>query len=337
MNLEFKKFSYANISFVKPTIFVTVWLILLICLSTSFGQQSKTSKTDTTTSSKEVDERPIVVNTDLVNVVVTVIDDNGRYVTGLSKDSFTLYDDKVPQEIKFFSDTDEPVSVAIVLDTSSSMSGDKIQLVREAVSRFIENSHPKDEYFLIEFNSQARLLMTGTSDTEALLEKVSNLQPRGQTALLDAVFLGVEAVTRGRYDRRAVIVLSDGEDNHSRYNLKELKNFLKETGVFVYTVGFHQGKIPGSMSYQYDHMTMEELSIPTGGRAFFPWDDFEIVEAFEQIALELRHQYSLAFTPSELRGNGKWHRIKVKVSRTTTVRKASVRHRNGYYDFLTPM
>ncbi|MDQ3252424.1 MAG: VWA domain-containing protein, partial [Acidobacteriota bacterium] len=151
-------------------------------------------------------------------MTVTVTDMYGRFVTGLKKDGFTITDEKIPQEISFFSDEDAPVSLGVVFDVSGSMSGDKIKRAREALRKFVETSHNSDEYFLIGFNHRPQLLLDRTRDSNALLDKLTLVQTKGQTALYDACYLGVEKVTRGTHQKRALLVISDGQDNSSRYS-----------------------------------------------------------------------------------------------------------------------
>ncbi len=182
------------------------------------------------------DEQQIVINTALITLTVSVTDAAGNSVSGLDKRTFTVFDDKVPQEISFFSDEDAPASVGIVFDVSGSMSGDKIMRAREALARFIETSHHHDEYFLVDFNSRARLLLDKTRDSDAVLNKFTYVQPRGNTALYDAAYLGIEKVMHGVHTKRAILLISDGEDNNSRYTFKELRRRLQESGVVVYSI-----------------------------------------------------------------------------------------------------
>lgn len=298
------------------------------------------------------DDQTLIVNTDLVSLTVTVTDRDDRFIEGLDKSAFAVFDDKQQQEITFFSDEDAPISVGIVFDMSGSMSGEKIVRAREAVARFIETSHPQDEYFLIAFDSRARLLLDRTHDSTAILNKVTYVQPGGRTALYDAAYLGVEKLLSGMHERRTLIVISDGEDNSSRYSLKELVRQVRESGVLVYTVGIldppvstdtthtrerwmSRSTAPGfsaleSASHQYDRMTLEELSIPSGGRAFLAHNGTEMTDVFERIALELRHQYSIGYRPTNFNGDGKWHRIKIKVNPPVGFPHAIVRTREGY-------
>src|SRR5687767_8103513 len=180
------------------------------------------------------DTKPVIVHSDLITLTVTVTDTYGRFVTGLGKNAFTIFDDKTQQEISFFSDEDAPVSLGVVFDVSGSMGGDKIMRAREALAKFVDTSHSRDEYFLIGFNSRAQLLLDHTRDSDALLNKLTFVQTKGQTALYDATYLGVERVTRGAHKKRAVLLISDGQDNSSRYTFSELKRLLKESDVIIY-------------------------------------------------------------------------------------------------------
>ena len=196
---------------------------------------------------KEVgDNTTLITPTDLVNLTVTATDTYGRYVSGLNKNAFAIYDEKQQQEITFFSDDDAPVSVGVIFDVSGSMGGDKIRRAREALSRFIQTSHNSDEYFLIGFNQRAQLLLDKTRDGNAVLDKLTFVQTRGQTALYDACYLGVEKVQRGQHPKRALLLISDGQDNNSRYTFTELRKLLKESDVTLYGIGILSGSDAGS-------------------------------------------------------------------------------------------
>src|SRR5205085_2233039 len=196
------------------------------------------------------DERkPQIIHSDLVTLTVTVTDTYGRFVTGLGQNAFTVTDDKVPQEITFFSDEDAPVSLGVVFDVSGSMGGDKINKAREALSKFIETSHARDEYFLIGFNNRAQLLLDHTRDSDALMQKLTFVQTHGQTALYDAVYLGVNKVTRGTHTKKAILLISDGQDNSSRYTFSELRRLLKESDVIIYAVGIVDGHDNSELGY----------------------------------------------------------------------------------------
>ena len=278
----------------------------------------------------EADEKPISVTTDLVTLTLTVTDPYGRYVSGLGKNAFNILDNNEEQNITFFSDVDAPISIGILFDVSGSMSGEKIQRARKALERFINTSHPMDEYFLIAFNSRAQLLLDRTRDGEAVLNKLTLVQPKNDTALYDACYLGIERVTRGAHQKKALLIISDGQDNNSRYNFGEVRRLLKESDVTIYSVGIND-KDAGSQLGMQGQAFLEELSSVTGGKAFFPQTNVEMDEIFERIALELRHQYSIGYTPKDFAPDGKWRKVKVKIKPPRGLPRLTVRGRDGYY------
>ncbi|HEX4899723.1 MAG TPA: VWA domain-containing protein [Pyrinomonadaceae bacterium] len=274
---------------------------------------------------------PVIVNTDLITLTVTVTDTYGRYVSGLGKNAFTILDNKEAQDISFFSDDDAPVSVGVIFDVSGSMSGDKIKRARDALANFIQTSHNADEYFLIAFNSRAQLLLDKTRDGDAVLDKLTFVQTKNQTALYDACYLGVEKVQRGAHPKRALLLISDGQDNKSRYTFNEVRRLLKESDVVLYAVGILSGSDAGSSLGMEGQGILDELANVSGGKAFFPRSAAEMDDIFEQIALELRHQYSIGYKPTDFNNDGRWHRIKVKVTPPRGLPKLFVRSKEGYY------
>jgi Ca-activated chloride channel family protein len=276
-----------------------------------------------------------IVNADLITLTVTVTDTYGRFVTGLNQKAFTILDDKSEQEISFFSDEDAPVSLGVIFDVSGSMSGDKIRKAREALARFIDTSHQGDEYFLIGFNSRAQLLLNKTRDSDALLDKLTFVQTKGQTALYDACYLGVEKVTRGTHQKKAVLLISDGQDNSSRYTFSELRRQLKETDVIIYAVGIVGEGDDGSLGMG-GRAILEELAAVSGGKAFFPSTGAEMNDTFERIALELRTQYSIGYRPSNFANDGRWHKLKVKVQPPRGMSRLFVRAKEGYFAVTNP-
>jgi Ca-activated chloride channel family protein len=286
--------------------------------------------------SGEVGDKPVLINTDLITLTVTVTDGYGRYVSGLNQKAFTVLDDKVPQELEFFSDEDAPVSVGVVFDLSGSMSGEKIRKARDALSHFIQTSHEQDEYFLVGFNDRAQLLLDKTRDGESVLNKLSFVEPRHNTALYDACYLGVEKVTRGSHPKRAILLISDGQDNDSRYTFSELRRLLKESDVVLYSIGILSGNDSGSSLGMGGQAILDELSSVSGGKAFFPNTSAEMDDTFEKIALELRHQYSIGYRPANFVTDGKWHRLKVKVNPPRGLPRLFVRSKEGYFAIASP-
>lgn len=308
--------------------FERLFAVSLIALAFSVAANSQNP---TPTPVPEDPDERIRVKTDLVSLTLTVTDPYGRYVSGLSKGAFTIFDNNQEQEITYFSDADAPVSVGIVFDVSGSMSGDKINKARKALERFIGTSHPSDEYFLIAFNNRAQLLMDRTRDGEAVIRKLTLVKPKENTALYDAVYLGVERVTRGTHQKRAMLIISDGQDNASRYNFGEVRRLMKESDVVTYSVGImDRGDSASSLGMQ-GQAFLDELSSVTGGKAFYPQTDIEMDEIFERIALELRNQYSIGYVPKDFQPDGKWRKVKVKIKPPRGLPRLTVRSREGYY------
>jgi Ca-activated chloride channel family protein len=303
-----------------------LWALLLLLSAGAIAQTPQS-----TPPPDEDPSRPYRIPTDLVTLTLTVTDMYGRYVSGLNKKAFTIYDNNVEQEITFFSDSDAPVSVGIIFDVSGSMSGEKIGKARKALERFVNTSHPSDEYFLIAFNNRAQLLMDRTRDGEAVLRKLTLVEPRQSTALYDAVYLGIDRVSRGAHQKRALLIISDGQDNASRYNFGEVRRMLKESDVVSYAVGIMDRGDVGSMEGMQGQAFLDELTSVTGGKSFYPTTDIELDEIFERIALELRHQYSVGYTPKDFQPDGKWRKVKVRVKPPRGLPRLTVRSREGYY------
>lgn len=301
---------------------VLILLVLMLIATQPLVAQKQPDKTPQ-------DDQPLTINTDLVTFNVSVTDREGRAVTGLNKNIFNVFDNKTLQEIHFFSDEDTPASISIVFDASGSMSEKKINQAKEALASFINTTHNRDEFFLIDFNSRARLLLDRTRDSDAILNKFNLVEPQGNTAVYDAVYLGVEKVMQGSHPKKVVLLISDGEDNNSRYSYRELRRRLRESEVIIYAIGFG-GYYPlkGGLN---GRETLKELASTSGGKAFFPKGQVDMDEAFEQIALEIRHLYSVSYYPNNFLADGKWHRVRVKVNFPKGSPLFSVRSREGYF------
>lgn len=274
----------------------------------------------------------IVIGTGLVNVTVSVTDNYGRFVTGLSKEHFEVFDDKVKQQIAHFSDDDAPVSLGIVYDVSGSMK-ERIGRSLKALRRFIETSHDDDDVFLIGFNDRARLVQDFTTSGDQVLGHLMFVAPKGSTALYDAAYLAVEKIQQGRHSKKALLVISDGQDNKSRYTYKELRNRVKESDVQIYAIGITD---PGNDQLAgFGRSNLEEITRMTGGRSFFPsaFNEAELIEICTRIALELRHQYSIGFYPTDLTSEAKWHKVQVKINPPKGLGRLSLSFKDGYQSF----
>lgn len=276
--------------------------------------------------SRSGNDESIAISTELVSLRVGVMDKQGRYIPGLEQGSFAVYENGVRQQISLFSDQDAPAAVGIVLDVSGSMTDEKIRRAREALARFIQTSHEEDEYFLIGFNEHPQLLLAGVRGSEAMLTRISGIKPKGNTALYDAVALGLEQVMHSRLPKRALIVISDGEDNRSRLGFGQVRRLLREAAVTVYTV-----LIGPLLPRSNGGLVMDDFASVSGGKSYFPSNAEKMSEAFEQIALELRRQYSIGYVPSSFVADGKWRRIKVRVTPPSESQGLVVRSRTGYY------
>lgn len=258
-----------------------------------------------------------------VLVRVTVTDPLNRYVVGLERQHFKVYEDKVEQTITHFSNDKAPISVGIILDTSGSM-GDNILSARTSVARFLDQGDPADEYFLVGFNERSTLLQDFTSESDSLRNDISIANPKGRTALFDAIYLGLEKMGQARNDKKALIVITDGEDNTSRYTYGEVKDYVKESDTQIYVIG-ERGELG------YGRQIINDIVRLTGGRAFFPHNFKQLDYFVDLIHTELRNQYVLGYVPLDRNFNGEWRKLQVKLDPPEGLPKLSVRAREGYY------
>ena len=301
------------------------------------GNDSKTAslKRENTELAQKSQRKPsdkLILGTDLVSLNVTVTDTYGRFVTGLKKEHFEVYDEKVKQRIEFFSDEDSPVSLGLVYDVSGSMKSRASRSIR-ALTRFFETSHTDDDYFLMAFNDRARLVQDFTTSADQILSRLMFVEAKKSTALYDAAYLAVEKVRQGRHTKKALLIISDGQDNQSRYTYKELRNRVKEADVIIYAIGItdpYNDSLSG-----YGRSILTEMARMTGGRAFFPtaYNELELVEICTRIALELRHQYALGFYPTDKADKEEWRDLKVKIKPPRGLGRLAVIHREGYQAF----
>jgi len=272
-----------------------------------------------------------VIKTDvkLVLVPVSVTDSMERLVTGLNADNFQLYEGKKPQEIRHFSSEDVPVSIGIILDTSGSM-GDKMNRVREAVSQFCQEANPQDEFFMIEFSDQPHLVTDFTSAPEDLERELLFTRSKGRTALLDAIYMGLHKIKEAKYGKKALLIISDGGDNHSRYGEREIKAAAKESDVMIYAIGTFDRIVP-TLEELRGPTLLSELAEPTGGRAYTLENALALPAVARHIGRELRTQYVLGYRPEEIPKDGKWHKIQVKLRLPKKLPFLRAHAKAGYY------
>ena len=259
-----------------------------------------------------------ISNVNLVLVPVTVTDPATRIVTGLQKQNFQVFEDDVPQEVEYFYTQDAPISVGVIFDTSSSMAH-AVNLSREAVVAFMKTSNPDDEFFLISFSDKAKLMQNFTEDDAVIRNELVYTVPKGDTALLDAIYLGMSKMRSAKHPRKALLIISDGGDNHSRYTQSEIRNVVREADVQVYAIG-----IAGA---DYAPGVLQAITEGTGGRMCAGIDP----DTAEKVSTDLRNQYVIGYRSRNFARDGKWRKIKVKLQAPATLPPLRVTAKNGYY------
>ena len=275
---------------------------------------------------------PIQVDVNLVVVNVTVTDPYDRIVTGLDRSNFQVYDEKVEQEISTFSTEDAPIAVGLIFDSSGSM-GEKIQKSKEAAMQFFKTSNPQDEFLLINFSDRPNLITGFTSKFENVQDRLLFVKSGGKTALLDAIYLGLSEAKKASTNRKALLVISDGGDNHSRYTGSDVKKAVKESDTQIYAVGIFEplaarGRTPEEARGPGQLAELAEIS---GGRMFSVENADELPDITEKISIELRNQYVIGYKPSNLVRDGRWRRVKVKLNPPRGLPPLQVYARTGYY------
>src|ERR1039457_4678762 len=275
----------------------------------------------------------IRIDTTLVQVNVTVTDPLNRFVTGLEKEHFRLFEDKVEQTIVQFSSEDAPLSIVIVFDTSGSM-GPKLQKSRQAVAQFLKTANPEDEFALIEFSDRPDLVVPFTTDVEEIQNRLTFTQSRGKTALLDGVYMAMNQMKpdKAHNPRKAILIISDGGDNNSRYTESEVKNTVREADVQIYGLGIFESM--GSRGRTPEEMMgpglLNEVAELTGGRSYAV-ETNELADIAAKIGIELRNQYMLYYNPKNLARDGKYRHVVVKLVQPRGLPPLKAFFRLGYY------
>ena len=275
------------------------------------------------------------VNVELVQLPVSVLDKHGLPVRGLQQEHFAVYEDKVRQDISLFKQEDIPLSVGLVIDASGSMS-DKHDRVSTAAMTFVRASNPEDETSIVSFGDDVSLEQDFTSNTRKLSHALDGISSNGDTALYDAVLLATRHLKEeGFHDKKVLLVVSDGEDNHSQYKLKEVLSALRESKIILYSIGL----LSSDSSYMYGggggKKPLKQLAEITGGASYFPKNVSDVEEVCQQIARDLRNQYTIGYTPSNGKLDGSWRNVVVQVNPPKTTPKVSVRTKQGYYAPVT--
>ena len=269
---------------------------------------------------------------ELALVNVTVTDPYNRLVTGLEPDNFRIFEDNIEQEVVNFSSEDIPISIGVILDLSGSMTG-KLGNAKQAAFQFFRTANPHDEFFLVGFNERAEILSPFTENVEDLQSRLLPVAAKGKTALLDAIYLGLSQMRGARNGKRALLIISDGGDNNSRYNEKDIKRLMREADTQLYSIGIFE-------PFEYRSRTPEELNGPsllseltelTGGRAFTVVNLNDLPDIAAKIGSELRNQYVLGYHPSNKAHDARWRKIKIKLRTPKGLPPLTAYAKTGYY------
>jgi Ca-activated chloride channel family protein len=269
---------------------------------------------------------------DVALVNVTVTDPYNRLVTGLEPDNFRVFEDNAEQEVVTFSSEDVPISIGVVFDISGSMAN-KIAKAREAAIQFFKTANPADEFFLVSFNEHAELTSAFTNSVEDLQNRMVSTSPKGRTALLDAIYLGLSQMRGAHNAKRALLILSDGGDNHSRYNESDIKRLVKEADTQLYAIGIfdplgNRGRTPEELN---GPSLLTDVTDMTGGRVFSVERLEDLPDIATKIGMELRNQYVLGYHPSNKAHDARWRKIKIKLRAPKGLPPLSVYNKTGYY------
>lgn len=272
------------------------------------------------------------VDTNLVLVPVSVTDPMNRPVTGLEKEHFRILDDKVEQTITTFAMDDEPLAVGLVFDTSGSM-GPKLRRSRAAAGAFFRTANPDDEFFLVEFNDTPKLVVPLTKDTQEIQNQLTFAQSKGRTALLDAIFLAIHEIKKSPKKRKALLIISDGGDNCSRYTENEIRNLVRESDVLIYAIGIFEPE--GSRGRSPEELAgpglLSDIAEQTGGRHLPVEDVAELPDIATKIGVELRNRYVIGYNPTDTQRDGRYHHVTVKVIPPHGLPPLRAYWRLGYY------
>ncbi len=274
----------------------------------------------------------IKLDVDLALLNVTVTDPYNRLVTGLEPDNFRVFEDNIEQEVVTFSAEDVPISIGVIFDFSGSMSN-KVGKAREAAVQFFKTANQQDEFFLVSFNERAELSSSFTNSVEDLQSRMMLTAPKGRTALLDALYLGLSQMRGAHNAKRALLILSDGGDNHSRYNESDIKRLVKEADTQLYAIGIFDpiGSRNRSPEELAGPSLLSEVTEMTGGRVFNVERLEELPDIASKIGMELRNQYVLGYRPSNKAHDARWRKVKIKLRAPKGLPPLSVFSKTGYY------
>ena len=279
---------------------------------------------------KQTHTHALETETELTLVPVTVTDPMGRIVTGLEQDNFRVFEDNTEQEIVKFESEDVPISIGVIFDMSGSMA-DKVEKSRMAAVQFFRTSNPQDEFFLVNFNDRAQLVSQFTGSIEDLQNRLMFTSAHGMTALFDGIYLGLSQMKGAHNTKKALLIISDGGDNHSRYTELDVRNFVRESDVQIYAIGLYEPDGGPTQEERMGPELLNELTSMTGGRAFPAASVSDLADIATKISMELRNQYVIGYRPSNRQHDGRWRKIKVKLRPPKGLPPLTITARSGYY------
>ncbi len=304
--------------------------LLSVALPAVMIARAARSRSPQENSAEKKTNQTLKVDVDLVLVNATVTDQLNRYVSGLESEHFQVWEDKIEQKVAYFNAEDVPISIGIIFDVSGSMK-DKIGTAREAAATFLKTGNPDDEYFLVTFANRPEVVADFTTDVTKLQSKLLLTPAKGMTAMYDSVYVGLEKLKEGTNPKKALLLITDGEDNRSRYTFQNVKDFVKEQDVQIYGIGIVDEWNSQLSAGHTGRAMIEELADLTGGRAFFPDSVYELEDICTKIAVELKNQYVLGFHSANGAKDGKWRKLRVRVNPPKGIEHLNVRAKSGYY------
>jgi Ca-activated chloride channel family protein len=308
---------------------ITAALVLLALPAAMIARGGRSQSSQDSPGDKKPPQT-LKIDVDLVLVNATVTDSLNRYVTGLEAQHFEIAEDKIEQKIEYFNSEDVPISVGVIFDVSGSMK-DKIATAQKAAATFLKTGNPDDEYFLVEFANRPEVASDFTTDVTKLQSKLIMTPAKGMTAMYDSVYLGLEKLKEGTNPKKALLLITDGEDNKSRYTFQNVKDFVKEQDVQIYGIGIVDEWNSQLSAGHTGRAMVEELAELTGGRAFFPDSVYDLEDICTKIAVELKNQYVIGYHSTNAAKDGKWRKLRLKVNPPKGINHLNVRYKQGYY------
>jgi len=307
-----------------------VFLVVALSFASNAWSQEPSGPVRPENSQKIEKGKALKAETDIALVNVTVTDPYGRLVTGLEQSNFRVFEDGAEQEIVRFSSEDVPISIGVIFDMSGSMA-DKIEKSRLAAVQFFRTANPQDEFLLINFNDRAQLMTSFTGSIEDLQSRLMFTAARGQTALLDGIYLGLSEMKGAHNAKKALLIISDGGDNHSRYSESDIRKYAREADVQVYAIGIFDADGGKTSEENGGPALLGNLTEMTGGRTFAVSSMNDMPDIASKISMELRNQYVVGYRPSDRAHDGRWRKIKIKLRPPKGLPPLTVYARTGYY------